>query len=394
MMTIMDYLVWRGDVDFHGAPFNEIDNLILSQIVYLHMEGIVPPPGGGGLPLYAVWQAYLKARPDCRSESADYLERDSAKLMEAMAGSRRFGGCLLSAFDHEVNRESEIQFAALTVTLDDGSTYIAYSGTDTSMVGWKENFNMSFLEEIPSQERALRYLRDRLGEVRGPLYVGGHSKGGNLAVYAAMHLEAAEQERLTLIFNNDGPGFTEKMISRRGYQAIRPKLRTFLPQSSIVGLLMTHDEDYRVVHSSSIGPFQHDAFTWEVCGPAFVYREELSRSSLVLDKALKVWLDEIDDDRRRQFVDALFSIVDKAEIEDTDILNHLTWAKFTELIKAADSLSQEDKDVLTGTVRKLIHVYLHSDQVVEQLEKQIRRLPVGKFKKLQMSKKDTKKGNE
>ena len=231
MMTIMDYLVWRGDVDFHGAPFNEIDNLILSQIVYLHMEGIVPPPGGGGLPLYAVWQAYLKARPDCRSESADYLERDSAKLMEAMAGSRRFGGCLLSAFDHEVNRESEIQFAALTVTLDDGSTYIAYSGTDTSMVGWKENFNMSFLEEIPSQERALRYLRDRLGEVRGPLYVGGHSKGGNLAVYAAMHLEAAEQERLTLIFNNDGPGFTEKMISRRGYQAIRPKLSTFLPQS-------------------------------------------------------------------------------------------------------------------------------------------------------------------
>ena len=313
MADLFDYILWRGDLPMDMVPLNPVDTLILSELSYIGLEGLVPGDFLHPVPLKVAAEAFL-ALPD--REERLHLRRD-LELIEACAGTVRFGGLRMLFYRNELLPQMESQFAAVTWLLPQGTALITYRGTDTTLTGWKEDFNMSFQDSVPAQEKALWYL-EAFARVHPtmPLAVAGHSKGGNMAVYAAARCQPELQERITAVHNHDGPGFQAAVIRESGYRSILPKVRTFLPQSSVVGMLLEHEEPYTVVKSRQLSLLQHDLYSWEVLGGDFVRLEEVDENSRFLDATFKTWLAQTSREERNDFVDAVFELLTLGEVDD------------------------------------------------------------------------------
>lgn len=336
MADIMDYIDWRGDIGFDEVQVNEVDGLIFSQLIYVQMKPYMPDAKKSYLTIKQLSSLYCADHSDDEIEQMPNLFRHSARLLQKLAHSRRYA---------------------------DGTYFISYSGTDHSVVGWKENFNLSYLDETPGQNKAKKYLKQVAAYICNDeninnksintrkLWIGGHSKGGNLAVFAAMHVDKEVQDVIIKVFNFDGPGFNHKMIYTAGYKRIFDRIETFLPQSSIVGLLLEHVDDYEVVRSRNSGPLQHDAFSWEIMGGSIIKADGLDKNSVRLDKTLRNWIGSMDEAQRKQFVNVLFSIASDSNFENLD---QMSFKQLIEMIKAADELSKADWSMLKDTVRLLI----------------------------------------
>ena len=262
MATLFDYLRWRGDLTFTQDPPNCVDALIFSALSYIHYGGLVEQKPE--IPVYlqdAAAYFFTLEAPEARVR----VEKDLDLLHQA-AVTTRFGQCRLVMYRDTLIPEQETQFAAVTFLLDDGSAFLAFRGTDYSLVGWKEDFNMSFQQTVPAQRLAVRYLREVAAEYALPLRLGGHSKGGNLAVFAASRSGPLIQQRILEVYNNDGPGFTRYMMGDPGYLTMVPQIKTYIPQSSVIGMLLEHEEPYTVVKSRTVSLLQHDPYSWEVMG--------------------------------------------------------------------------------------------------------------------------------
>lgn len=354
MANIFDYLKWRGDLSFDSAPFNEVDSLIFCTICTMALGPYVPGPGGGSVTVGEASRAYALQYPKKDVELGVLISPEVPRFFRLLADSPRFRGLGLSRWVDQVADSQAMQFAAVTVTLPDGSRYIAFRGTDDTIAGWKENFMMSFVAAVPAQRAAALYLAETAGVLKGALRMGGHSKGGNLAVYAAMTAPPDIQSRILEVFNNDGPGFGVSVMEDPGYLRVREKIHTLLPQSSMVGILLEHEEDYEVVRSSGVGPNQHDGFTWEVLGPGFVHLPELSGFGRRNDAAIKAWVDEVPTEQRVKFTQALFDLL---ESTGARTLTELTGGKLrtaAALIKNWRSLDKETQEMLTHVIKLLI----------------------------------------
>ena len=312
MADLFDYLLWRGDLPLDTVPPNPVDTLILSELSYLDLTGLVPEDFLHPVPLSVVAEAFL-ALPD--REDRDRVKRDS-ELLAACAKTARFGRARLVFYRSELLPEMESQFAAVTWLLPGGCALITYRGTDLTLTGWKEDFNMSFQPCVPAQEKALRYLEAFARVHSGPIRLAGHSKGGNMAVYAAACCQPQLQERLLTVHNHDGPGFHSSMLASDGYRAILPKVRTFLPQSAVVGMLLEHEEPYTVIKSRQVSLLQHEPYSWEVLGGDFVRMEEIDENSRFLDSTLKTWLAGRTMQERNEFVDAVYELLTAGEVAD------------------------------------------------------------------------------
>ena len=266
MANLMDYLDWRGDLTLEISPFNEVDALILAELSFVDFDGIVPPPElGRGLPLNEAAEAFF-ARHGGKDVPMGVLVPDTiSKMLRKLMTSPRFRNMTLNGYTALLDDSIEQQFAALTIDLGNGSIYISFRGTDDTIVGWKEDLNMGFLEEIPSQKQAVEYVA-RVARQYGDktIRIGGHSKGGNLAVYSAAKSSGEIQERIVAVHNNDGPGFAWDISETPGHKRIASRIHTILPQTSVVGMLMEHEKRYQVVHSTYDGLYQHDGFSWQV----------------------------------------------------------------------------------------------------------------------------------
>jgi hypothetical protein len=350
MANIFDYLNWRGDLTFLEAPFNEVDNLIFSKLVYTDLSGIVPPPGGNdGIVLREAAARYFQVH-DEKKPLGLLIPAEIQKMFRRLAETARFGGLLLSGYENLVDEEREEQFSALTVALPDDTCYIAFRGTDDSIIGWKESLSLSFRDAIPAQKDALRYLCDTEGRRKGAIRIGGHSKGGNLAVYAAIHCKTELQQRILRVYNNDGPGFLEPVRGHQGYRNMRDRIMTIVPQSSIVGILLNQREEYEVVESTKLGPFQHNGFTWEVLGPAFVRRDDLSIGGQALTHAAKEWMDELSPDERRRFIEAFFAVLTSTGARTLTDLNERRLQQAAEMARKAKSLAPESQKLLSEAI--------------------------------------------
>lgn len=354
MGNIMDYLDWRGDIRLEHSPFNEVDNLVLSQLVYVNFDYIVPARwSGSSITVCEAAERYTALYDEDHIQQFTYMIRSSIPLMHKMAKSSRFANAKLSKFEKVIDLDRTKQFAAMQIELDDGSIYVAYRGTDNTIVGWKENFNMTVSMPVAAQYEALRYLEDTTEEGDAPLRLGGHSKGGNLAVYAAMMCRPDIKERIVDVYNNDGPGFETRIIKSDAYQQILGRIRTIVPQSSIVGMLLEHEEEYIVVQSYVSLLMQHEAFSWEVLGNSFVKGESVEKKSELLDMTLKSWLGQMDKTQRQQFVAALFHVFEAGDIRTFDDLGKAKWQKINEMIRALNQ-SREYKEVLIKTLKLLL----------------------------------------
>ena len=310
MGSLLDYLAWRGDLSLDAAPLGPVDALILSVLSYVRLDGLVPRELTPSVPLGRAAAEYL-ALPSARRGRCR-CEKDLT-LLEKLAAAPRFASMELACLADRFVPEEESQFAALSVLTGDGCAFLSFRGTDATLVGWKEDFNMSFLDVVPAQLAAAEYIGKLAGLFPGPLVLGGHSKGGNLAVAGAALCPMKVRDRIRAVYSFDGPGFTSYLLARPGYQELLTRIRAFVPRSSVVGLLLTHEEPCIVVESDRTGLFQHDPYSWQVLGPDFIRLEGVDAGSRMVDRTLKQWLAGLTPEQRERAADALYGLLSSGD---------------------------------------------------------------------------------
>ncbi len=318
MGDMFDYISWRGDLSFEDVPFGPVDALVFSALVYLRFEGIVPEDMRYPVPLHVAADAFSALMDaDDRVRS-----RNDLTLLRAAASALRFRNVRLCCYRSRLLEQEQTQFAAMACILSDGTAFLVFRGTDNTLVGWQEDFNMSFCDSVPAQREAAAYVKDFAEQWPVLLRLGGHSKGGNLAVYAGAKQESPIQRRILGIYNLDGPGFTESMLADAGYQAILLKIHTYIPESSIIGMLLEHEEAYSVIKSRQIGLLQHEPYSWEVMGGDFIHVKEISAGSQFTDRAIKNWIRDMSKEDRAALVETIFALIRSGGASEVKDLLH------------------------------------------------------------------------
>ncbi|GMO38846.1 MAG: DUF2974 domain-containing protein [Termitinemataceae bacterium] len=362
MPNVFDYLEWRGDLSFKTSPFNAVDNIIFSIMSYFVMDGVVPEtfdPQQIGLPTaIKKMLQQIKKHPAVRR---NYLfGDDQINLLYALEKAERYHDIYLSSYVNKFDVKKQMQFSALTFTATDCPPYIAYRGTDTTIVGWKEDFNMICDKAVPAQLEAVDYLEKKAQALKGDFNIGGHSKGGNLAVYAAAFCNKKLQNRINAIYNNDAPGFFKETTERKEYKQIEPKICTYIPQDSVVGLLFEHQKNYSVVKSTETGIMQHNPFSWQVTKNNLAIQKSVTENSLFLNETLMKWLDSMDKDTRRHFINTLFDVLNKTNVNSIPDFTD-NWLKNTAvLIKSMSELDKETKIMLNKTFSMLFDIAIEN----------------------------------
>ena len=351
MANLFDYLTWRADVPFSLDPFNEVDNAALCQLAYADLEGIVPADGRE-VPLPEACEALFARYPD-RPLTKNPFTPKAPLVMPDMAKGARFRDAVLCRYVDEIDREKDTQFSAVTAKLNDGTVFVVYRGTDDTVVGWREDFEISFLDRTEGQRRAAEYLNEVAAATSAPLRVGGHSKGGHLAVYAAAFCEPAVQERILTVYSNDGPGFRENVLSSEEYRRILLRTVCFVPDTSIIGVLFDCGRERCVVKSSASGILQHDGLTWCVEKNRFV-RAEPSNLGRFFKEALGAWIGGMDGETRRSFTDTVFSLLESTGEETLSGISEQKWKSAERIFSTMRGLPKEKRRELLQIGKQLL----------------------------------------
>ena len=357
MGNILQYLDERGDVPFNRARFNKVDNLILSQIAYLDFAGIVPDMEEVGyVTVEEAWALFSQKYDEEKLAELKHMNRDTPLVLKAMARGERFRKAKLSNYVNHVDELEGKQFAALHIELDDGTIYIAFRGTDDYIVSWQEDFRMSY-QTVPAQREAASYLCEMMKGSDKYFRVGGHSKGGNLAMYAAMKCPRDMKGQILNIFDNDGPGFDNEVLASEDYQSIKSKIARITPEFSVVGMLFEHNANHKIVSSSEKGVAQHDGMTWEVQGSEFIYKEKLSKRSRLLSKTLSRWIDSLKVEERKEFVKSFFGTLRKGGVEKMSEVPAGKRKRFFKLCDMALHTSKPTKTALMTLLFSFVTIY-------------------------------------
>lgn len=355
MPNVMDYIAWRGDLTFEESPLCEVDNLIFCLLSYVDLDGIVPEsPKQGRVTLRQAAMAYFfDYNPQKPRPLGLIVPAEIHDLFRQMAHARRYRDLWLTGYVNEINEAREMQFSALTVYLEDETLFVAIRGTDDTIVGWREDFNLSYMDEVPSQKKAVDYLNTLDLTPASTLYVGGHSKGGNLAVWGAVHADESVRARVKRVYSNDGPGFTEGTVASEAYRSMADRIVVLLPESSLVGLLLEHGDDYTVIKSNRRGLFQHDGLSWEVLGGSFVRTDSLSKRGMRADTVVRERIDSMSRGEKQAFVKLMFGILESTGAKTlTELYNGKIKTAIT-MLKSFTEMSREDKEMVSYLWDKL-----------------------------------------
>ena len=355
MPNLFDYLDWRGDLSFENSPVNEADNLAFCLLSYVDLDGIVPSDlGQGSVSLREAAAEYFLSHPERGTRPLGLiLPADILVLFRRMAKTPRFRNLRLTGYVNTVCEEREMQFSALTFLLPGERAFVAFRGTDDSIVGWREDFNLSHMDEVPSQRMAAEYLNRLDLPPDTALYIGGHSKGGNLAVWGAVHANESVRRQVLQVYSNDGPGFTEGTVTSEAYRALADRIRLYLPEDSLVGLLLEHDDRYTVVRSGRKGVFQHDGFSWEIRGASFLREDGLSKRGLRTDTVLRERIDAMTREERERLVRILFGLVEATGCKTLTELHASGGRAAVSILKAYRELPAKDQKTIAFLWEKL-----------------------------------------
>lgn len=338
---------------FSENAFNAVDSLILSKLSYIRFESIVPllPDKKKPVRLTELLKAELYD-----SMFANLWGRDiHLKFLYALAASPRFRDIRLDAYVNNSDSLTEKQFSAVTFLLDASTAYVAFRGTDATFIGWKEDFNMAYLSPVPSQEEAVKYINTVAKRTLKSMNIitGGHSKGGNLAVYAAIKCHPSVQKRIVRVYNHDGPGFKESLFETPEFLRIKFKIQTTLPESSLVGMLLQHHESYSVIKSSQRGIKQHDPFSWIIINNDFQYTYQVKESAKLRNRTLNEWLNTLSDEKRRLFIDALFEVLEATETDTLLALSEEWHKSAIAMLYALKNIDPETRKFVFQTISAL-----------------------------------------
>lgn len=352
--TIIDYVKEYGHIPLTEAGVNDVDSLVLSQFAYLKFDGLVPElfDNRPSVTLQDIFvhEDYEKLYSDVR------YAKENRALFEAMRRSVRFGDMRVNCYINIIEEEWETQFSAITCILGDGTLYIVYRGTDESIIGWKEDFNMAFLSPIPGQAYSVKYLNIVTGFLKKDFYVGGHSKGGNLAIYAAMNCNKKVQSRIIKVYSMDGPGFRPETLEKGDFEAIAEKVVKILPHSSLVGMIFEQNMDFLVVDSKGFGLAQHDPYTWLTQGGSFLYIEDITQYRKFMDKTMNEFILGLEKEELHSFVDTMYQIV-SASKADNLIDFAADWRKSVGgIIEAMKEVTPETRDMMKRFAKGLFQL--------------------------------------
>lgn len=370
MANIEDYLDWRGDISLAQDPFNEVDNLILAELSYTDLESIVFDDGVL-VPLIEVKEKYFEMHTDEEILNRTTFVKMAPFLLRRLVKSKRFQNMKVGHYMNYVDANSDTQVSATCFFLDDDSCYVAFRGTDNSLIGWKEDLKFSYMSNTGGQEKAVEYLnRHFLGKSRF-LRVGGHSKGGNFAVYASAYCDADVKAQIDTIYSNDGPGFLEEIIDSQEYESIKNRIVSFIPESSMIGILLNHHIEHTVIKSSASGVLQHDALSWQVLGNHFVLCEKRSNESEMVDQVAQQLLEEIPNSEKKEIISAIFALLENSGFSTIGELYTNKLKTVTELIKGSANLTKSQQQMIQQFIGRLLksRVNILTDDVKELADK-------------------------
>lgn len=349
MPNIIDYMKWRSDIAFSQVGINDIDCLIFSELSYLPFEGVVPSiEEGKYIMLVDAVHKFFNIHKSGISVGA-IIPDQIIGLFKHAGRTNRFSDVKMWGYVNDVDHSNEKQFSAICFTIEDGTTFVAYRGTDDSIIGWKEDFNMAIYTPIPAQKEAVDYLEKMHKKVKGPIIVGGHSKGGNLAVYSSINASNSVKKRINKIYNFDGPGFKDDFISQNDIKTI-DKIINILPENSIIGRIFDIIGRYEIVNSTNKGIMQHDAFSWSVMSCDFVYASEFTEQSDEFHIILKKWVSKMSKDEVVEIIETLHKVMTNSNVT---ALSDITSDKFKFILNILKSDSEDRKTIWNG-VKKLL----------------------------------------
>lgn len=305
MKNLVSYVTQYQDRTFAQMPFNELDGVILSQLAYVDYRLLQEVP-----------------HKFSKIDSVKLLEKSVARtwnpagnyaLLLALRQSRRYQQLSWSHWVSQTDMALEEQFSAVTLSFAPHRYFVAFRGTTATLVDWKEDFNMTFLDTIPSQRTALRYFERIAHELPGRYYLGGHSKGGNLASYVVAHSRGRLQEAIVDVYSADGPGLKAPLET-----TIKRKIHKLIPEASVIGLLLEPETNYQVVKSQATGIKQHDPYTWQVTNHTFDLVAAPSHLSQFTQQAVARWLTNLDDATKQEFLDSLYSLLATTKYQEID----------------------------------------------------------------------------
>jgi len=351
MPNIMDYLKWRGNLSFKQDNINEIDNIIFARFSYLPFKDIN---------LSNVDNIKNIANKMKNLSLDKFIWKEDKEFIIELGNTNRYKDLVISNYEEILDVNAEKQFAAITIWIPNKYKYVSFRGTDMSLVGWKEDFNMSFMQDIPSQKEAVKYL-EKIGKIhKDKLIVGGHSKGGNLAIYSAIYCNKKVRNKIEAIINADGPGFDRAIILSKEYKKIADKIHTYIPQSSVIGRLLEHEDEYQVVKSIQRGIMQHDIYSWQISRNNLVRVPELTESSKMLDKVVKNWLENTTPERRKNFINMIYEVIIASEAQDLNDFGVDTFKRITKVIKSYTNITKEDKKEIEEMMKLLFKSTIES----------------------------------
>lgn len=364
-MNLLSYVDKYGIYSFEDVPFTEVDNAVFSSLSYLDLKDIVSPNRFSPMRICDVakifFQNYVKG------EKKILAVRNAIKLLREIKDTKRYGDLLLYNYIYEEG--DSVQFSALTIEINSKLVYVSFEGTDHLVSGWKEDFMFSYMFPTISQRKAIDYVNKRFFFRRKEIILGGHSKGGNLAMVAGMYANFLVRDKIIKIYNNDGPGLLKEQFESKYYKNIENKLVHIIPNYSVVGLLLCHMDDYIVVRSNRKSVWAHDLHTWVVQDKKFM-RTELNLFSKTLEASILELLNGYDMEKRKKFVISLFDIFDRANVDSiTDIA--INKKLIFHLISEAKELDNEDRQILKDVFKMIVKCFtdVKKEEIISFFEK-------------------------
>ena len=346
MGDILSYVDEFGGFTFVEKPLCEADGLIMAHLSYYIYDGIVPGIEDNLPPVYLYDVSQNMNEKNFISVKWEFEK--NKELFYKVAASRRYRSVRANYYVNEINNDEDVQFSAITFLLGNGDIFISFRGTDDELIGWKEDFYMAYRTPVGSQIRSEKYV-NRIYELfakkrKAQYYFGGHSKGGNLSVYAAMQCKEKLKRKILRIYNFDGPGFIPEFMEKLDYEKIKDKVVKFIPHESFVGMLMERRDDYILIQSTKIGMAQHIALTWFVEGDRFLRSEEKVHKRKSLYDKVNNWILAMDKETLIGFLDNLFRMVEITEAKTlTDLKEGIPdFTKKANLIKNTYKEMDED----------------------------------------------------
>ena len=389
LTNILDYVKWRGDISFNNSPVNEVDALVFCELAYIHFDDLVSSDiSAKGIPFETLADKYYSLHYNKNKLGAIIPTEQIQELLKITASSVRFSTVCVRGFTNEVDTKSEKQFCAMCFDIDKNTTVVTYRGTDDTIIGWKEDFNMAFFTPIPAQKQGQEYLESViLQSPKKTYYVAGHSKGGNLAVYSALTVSDKLQEKIEKVYSFDGPGFRDTFVNQVKDNPVVERVVNILPEGAIIGAIFDLIGEKNYISSRAKGLYQHDGFNWALLAREFTRVKGPSKSSLDFHNNLEKWVSQLSEKEKIQFVDALYKF---CTVNESTTLTDIASDKLKFLL-GVFKVDEQTRKLFVSSLSKLIFKKESNEKSENSEKEQPTKVPLkDKLSKIS-AKKDKKK---